>query len=191
ARLREQLAVTRALQERLAEDAVRDSLTGLHNRRHLVQVLERALARARGSGDPLSVVLIDIDHFKAVNDTHGHRAGDEVLRAVADELRAGCRADDTVARYGGEEFVLVLPSTSREQALERTEELRRRRAAGAVRLTGPVPHPRQAPAIAVTFSAGVATHAGDGTDADGLLAAADRALYAAKAAGRNQVAAAR
>ncbi|WP_337060537.1 histidine kinase N-terminal 7TM domain-containing diguanylate cyclase [Kineococcus sp. G2] len=190
ARLREQLAVTRALQERLAEEAVRDSLTGLHNRRHLVQVLERALAGARESGEPLSVVLVDIDRFKAVNDTHGHRTGDAVLRAVAEGLRAGCRAGDTVARYGGEEFVLVLPSTSREEAFQRTEELRRRCAAATVRLPGPVPHPREAAWIAVTFSAGIATCAEHGTDADGLLAAADRALYAAKAAGRDRVVAA-
>jgi diguanylate cyclase (GGDEF)-like protein len=196
-RLSEQLALTQALQRRLAEEAVRDALTGLHNRRHLLQALGEAVVRARASGEPLSVVLIDVDHFKAVNDTHGHQGGDAVLRAVAEQLQDGCRAEDTVARYGGEEFVLVLPGTPRADALQRAEELRRRCAQAVVDLPvltaspGPVSSPHRDASISVTFSAGVATSPEDGLDADALIAVADRALYAAKAAGRNQVVAAR
>ena len=205
ARLAEQLALTRTLQARLAEEAARDSLTGLHNRRHLVEALEAALARAVEEDGPVSVVLLDVDHFKAVNDTHGHRGGDAALQAVARVLLQGCRSGDTVARYGGEEFVVLLPGTGRAEALERAEDLRRRCAALAVPVPGPatagraraVPSPAAAPhrdgtaaSIRVTFSAGVATSPEDAADADSLLAVADRALYAAKAAGRDRVVAA-
>ncbi|WP_167583217.1 GGDEF domain-containing protein [Kineococcus rubinsiae] len=190
-RLSEQLALTRTLQQRLAEEAVRDAPTGLHNRRHLLQALGEAVESAQVTGEPLSVVLIDVDHFKLVNDTHGHQGGDAVLRAVADQLRDSCRAGDTLARYGGEEFVLVLPATSRADAVQRAEELRRRCEEAVVDLPVLAASLRGDVSISVTFSAGVATSPGHGTDADALIAVADRALYAAKAAGRNQVVAAR
>ena len=205
-RLSEQLAITQALQQRLAEEAVRDSLTGLHNRRYLMQVLEQALTHARRSGEQLSIVLIDVDHFKAVNDTYGHHGGDTVLQTVAAQLQQACRAEDTLARYGGEEFILLLPATSHTDALHRAEQLRRHCAQTLIAvptlLTGPPspvpsapiggPHPRRLDvSVSVTFSAGVATSPEHGIDADRLIAIADQALYAAKAAGRNQVIAAR
>ncbi|PPK92310.1 diguanylate cyclase (GGDEF)-like protein [Kineococcus xinjiangensis] len=204
ARLVEQLALTEALQARLAEEAARDALTGLHNRRHLMEALEEALARAGGE-EPVSVVLIDVDHFKSVNDTHGHRGGDAVLRAVATALQRGCRPRDTVARYGGEEFVILLPGTDDAEAVRRAEELRLRCAALAVPVTAlpgqSLPGPRSpedgrrrrdepGAVITVTFSAGVATSPQHAADADALIAVADHALYAAKAAGRNRVVAA-
>jgi len=190
-RLSEQLALTRALQQRLAEEAVRDALTGLHNRRHLLHALGEAVVNAHLTGEPLSVVLIDVDHFKLVNDTHGHQGGDAVLRAVADQLRESCRAEDTLARYGGEEFVLVLPGTSGADAVLRAEELRRRCEQAVVDLPVLATSLRRDASVSVTVSAGVATSPEHGTDADALVAVADQALYAAKAAGRNQVVAAR
>ncbi|GAB7190001.1 hypothetical protein NUM3379_07070 [Kineococcus sp. NUM-3379] len=180
--LREQLAEIRELKERLQEEAVRDPLTGLHNRRHLVA----ALAAAVRDPAPVGVVLLDVDHFKSVNDTHGHSAGDEVLCAVADTLRRLCREGDTVARYGGEEFVVLLPGADAVTALRRAEEVRR--ACRATRVpVGPGP---SGPALSVTVSAGVAVSAGAGGDATGLLREADAALYAAKASGRDRVVAA-
>ncbi|WP_432570150.1 diguanylate cyclase [Kineococcus sp. SYSU DK005] len=192
-RLAEQLALTQALQQRLAEEAVRDALTGLHNRRHLVQVLQEAVDHARSTGEPLSVVLIDVDRFKAVNDTYGHHGGDAVLQAVAARLQRGCRQGDTLARYGGEEFVLLLPATTAAQAVRRVEQLRRECAQTRVDLPcgEEGTSPRRRVAVAVTFSAGVATCPERGTTGDELLVAADRALYAAKAGGRDRVVTAR
>ena len=152
-------AMTADLQHSLATDL----LTGVGSRRALDERMSR-LSR----GDAL--VLIDLDHFKAVNDEHGHAAGDDVLRAFGDTLRTRIRPHDFVARYGGEEFVLVLARTTPEQALE---VLTRIRTAWRQRPTG------------VTFSSGIAVNAGNGGAAR-LLSAADAALYQAKAAGRDQ-----
>ncbi|PPK98391.1 diguanylate cyclase (GGDEF)-like protein [Kineococcus xinjiangensis] len=191
-RLREQLSTIQALQERLSEDAIRDALTGLHNRRHLMSVLETTLAERR----PVALVILDVDHFKSVNDTHGHQTGDEVLCAVAQSLRAGTRDGDTVARYGGEEFVVLLDAADRDTALRRAEELR----AGCSTRPVPVPLPCRSPesgslpgatghgiSITVTLSAGVGVFPADGADARSLIAAADAALYAAKAGGRDRL----
>ncbi|GAA4987102.1 diguanylate cyclase [Kineococcus glutinatus] len=179
-RLREHLRTIDGLRERLQEEAVRDALTGLHNRRHLVAALEDAVTRATRSGGCVGVVLLDVDHFKLVNDTHGHQAGDEVLCAVAAGLLEGTREGDTVARYGGEEFVVLLPGAGAEAAARRAEEIRARCEAARVPVGGDV-------RLSVTVSAGVAVFPADGVDARGVLAAADAALYAAKAAGRNRV----
>ena len=178
ARLVAELAVVERLQAELSEEAVRDHLTGLHNRRHLDRALTAALARV-SADEPLAVAVLDIDHFKAVNDRHGHAAGDQVLRGIADALRTATRPGDVVARLGGEEFVLLLPGAGLEAALARAEQVRI--ACAAVRhRTGGGP-------VAVTVSVGVAL-ASAGTDAVALLAAADAALYEAKRAGRNRVA---
>ncbi|GAB7190000.1 hypothetical protein NUM3379_07060 [Kineococcus sp. NUM-3379] len=185
-RLREQLATIEALQERLQEDAVRDPLTGLHNRRHVLAELDRALA----SGEPLGVVLLDVDHFKSVNDTHGHQTGDDVLCTVSRRLREATREQDTVARYGGEEFLVLLPGADAETARQRAEELRVRCEAGAVPLPRAAGDPAAAQRVRVTVSAGVAVSPVHGSEARTLVAAADGALYAAKAAGRNRVVAA-
>ncbi len=182
-RLREQLAEIDRLRAQLAEESVRDPLTGLHNRRFLDGALAAALREAQDTGRPVALLVIDVDHFKRVNDTHGHPVGDAVLVAVAGALRACARSGDVVARFGGEEFVLVLPGVPAPAARERAEDVRRRCAALEVPVAA-------APAEAVrpTVSVGVAVHdAAAAGDAAALLAAADRALYAAKAAGRDRV----
>lgn len=149
--------------------ARRDSLTGLPNRRALKEQLPQAMARARRAGEPLSVAIIDIDHFKNYNDTHGHLAGDEVLRACAREWDGVLRGEDTLVRFGGEEFLVLLPDTEPEQAAEIVDRLR-----------------RQTP-MDQTCSAGLALW--DFTESiDDLLRRADEALYLAKAGGRDQLA---
>jgi diguanylate cyclase (GGDEF)-like protein len=179
AALHEQLRVVETLRRDLAEQASRDELTGLHNRRHLMRVLPAELAEATAADRPLSVVLLDIDHFKGVNDRFGHAVGDDLLAEVAHMLAGSVRAGDVVARYGGEEFVVVLPDTTADQARERVEQWRVRCAQVTVP-TGDGP-------LAVTFSAGVAAHPDHGMTPRELLVAADHALYEAKAAGRDRV----
>ncbi|SCX57309.1 diguanylate cyclase (GGDEF) domain-containing protein [Klenkia marina] len=177
--LAQHVATVDRLRATLAEEAVRDPLTGLHNRRHLDRVLGRALADAERSGEPVALVAVDVDHFKSVNDRFGHAAGDDVLRAVADELRAAARSGDTIARVGGEEFVLVLVGADEDAALARADELRARCADRA--------HPVAPDPLTLTVSAGVAVVRSAAVGADGALARADQALYAAKAAGRDRV----
>ncbi len=181
ARLVEQVEVIERLRAELAEEAVRDPLTGLHNRRHLDRALRADLASRPRTGR-LAVLVVDVDHFKTVNDRFGHAAGDRVLTAVADTLTGAVREGDTAARLGGEEFVLVLPGAGRAQALERAERVRR--AVAAVR------HPVDGGGVGVTVSIGVAVCPADGTTAAALLEAADRALYTAKETGRDRVVAA-
>jgi diguanylate cyclase (GGDEF)-like protein len=178
-RLREQLHTIEKLRADLAEQAVRDVLTGLHNRRHLIETLDAELRHAADDGRPLSVVMLDIDHFKHVNDTHGHTIGDDLLVALSCELADAVREGDTVARYGGEEFVILLPDTDAATANHRAEILRLRCAAVAVYSADG--------SVATTISAGIATFPASGITAGHLLAAADKALYRAKAAGRNRV----
>ncbi|GIX31055.1 MAG: hypothetical protein KatS3mg124_1527 [Porticoccaceae bacterium] len=164
---------------RLREEAAHDPLTGLANRRTLVETLVREVARARRSGSSLAILLIDLDHFKAVNDRFGHRVGDRVLKEVAERIRARLRGQDLLARYGGEEFVAVLPDTDLAGAETVAEAIRRALADAPLQVRG----------LRVTASLGVAAAPGEAPDPAGerLLAAADRALYAAKRAGRNRV----
>jgi diguanylate cyclase (GGDEF)-like protein len=176
--LRTQLEIIEILRTDLAEQAARDELTGLHNRRHLMTRLTAMVE----TGRPLCVALIDIDHFKQVNDRYGHAGGDEVLQQVAALLSAAGLDDDVVARYGGEEFALVLDGANVPEAMARIDALRRRVQETPVRFAGAE--------IAVTFSAGVAEAAGT-ADVGALINAADVALYAAKSGGRNQVAVSR
>ncbi len=166
--------VGQALEE-VAAQARTDPLTGLMNRRALSDFAFQAIARARRKSLPLSLVLIDIDHFKKINDQHGHAAGDAVILGVANALLARIRATDACARLGGEEFLVVLPDTSKAQAFELAEALRQLVAAVDFGGIGPC-----------TASFGVST-SGDQLDFDDLLREADRAMYAAKAAGRNCV----
>ncbi|GAA0315484.1 GGDEF domain-containing protein [Kineococcus aurantiacus] len=177
AQLRAQLVTIEALRTELAEEAARDPLTGLRNRRRFVDDLRTRLAASAATGEPLSLVLLDVDHFKAVNDTHGHAVGDEVLVEVARALAAHARPEDVV-RYGGEEFVVLLPRVDARAARARAEELRV--ACAAVRV--------EVEELRVTVSAGVATAPDHGGTPDELLLAADRALYEAKEGGRDQVA---
>jgi diguanylate cyclase (GGDEF)-like protein len=160
--------------ERLRTLARTDSLTGMLNRRAYYERLSEELARAKRLEAPVSVVLLDIDHFKPVNDEHGHAEGDRVLQAIAANLEATVRADETVARYGGEEFSLIAAGAGTEQAVELAERIRA--AIGEVDVHG----------RAISASAGVATWPQDGDNPDRLLEAADAALYTAKRAGRDR-----
>jgi diguanylate cyclase (GGDEF)-like protein len=158
-------------------DALRDQLTGLSNRRDVAQRLPALLAEAARTGHPVAVVMLDLDHFKQVNDRFGHLVGDQVLAAVAQILRENLRATDLIARTGGEEFLAVLPDAPPGRAREACERMRARVEA----------HPWAvlAPGLAVTTSAGLAT--APPYDEAVLMARADAALYRAKAAGRNRV----
>jgi diguanylate cyclase (GGDEF)-like protein len=178
--LQRQIDEIRLLQARLSEQANRDPLTGLYNRRYLDSTLERELARCQREGQPLSLMLIDIDHFKRINDTWGHPAGDEVLRQLADLLAAHARLGDVACRYGGEEFLLVLPGMPLSVAQERAERWRQDFAAVTI-LFGEL-------SIRATLSVGIAGYPGGGTSAPALIRAADQALYRAKSEGRNRVA---
>ncbi len=161
------------LLEQVQRLAATDGLTKIANRRTFEATLEREVARASRSAENLSLVMLDIDHFKVLNDTHGHQAGDEVLRNVAAALSCECRDFDTAARYGGEEFAVVLPGCSPQEALDIAERLRL-----AVSACPSV--------VPITASAGVATFPGHAGDADTLVRAADDALYASKNAGRDR-----
>lgn len=161
------------LLEQVQRLAATDGLTKIANRRTFEATLEREVARATRSAEKLSLVMLDIDHFKALNDEQGHQAGDEVLRNVAFALTCECRDFDTPARYGGEEFAVVLPGCAPEEALVIAERLRRAVAA--------------APSVVpITASAGVATYPAHAADADTLVRAADDALYESKRAGRDR-----
>ncbi len=172
------------LREVLKEQAIRDPLTGLHNRRFLEDTLERELARAQRGKAPLALIIADVDHFKRFNDTHGHDAGDAVLRSVAQTLKSHIRGSDIVCRFGGEEFTLILPDSALDAAREKTESLRRAIAALVLSHAGQALGP-------VTMSFGLAIYPEHGSDSAGLLQAADRALYRAKHEGRNRVATSR
>lgn len=167
-------------QEMLREQTIRDPLTGLFNRRYLDESLERELSRARRESLPLSLVMIDIDRFKQLNDTHGHPAGDEVIKRIGDLIRKGARSADLPCRYGGEEFLLVLPNMPLDKAVERAEQWRVAFAEERIVYGGTV--------LAATLSAGVATFPAHGGTCGALIAAADQALYSAKQAGRDRVA---
>ena len=167
------------LQEELRELSTHDALTGLYNRRYLEESFRRELLLAERAGHPVSVIMGDLDHFKAVNDRDGHLAGDEVLRVFGNLMKHNARASDIICRYGGEEFLLVLPGMTQEGALERAEQLRR--AMAAMRFS------YGASQIMVTASFGIAVFPSHGRTTDELIAAADTALYSAKAAGRNRV----
>jgi diguanylate cyclase (GGDEF)-like protein len=177
-RLREQLRTIELLRADLAEQAIRDHLTGLHNRRYLMNVLADAVERASDHGEPLTVALVDLDHFKRVNDRYGHAAGDAVLVHLARVLTRAVGPHEVVARHGGEEFVLVLPGVTAAEAAARLDDLRQTVRADALLYDGAT--------IAMTFSAGVAAYSGEECTAT-LLRAADDALYAAKQGGRDRV----
>ncbi|TFH86839.1 GGDEF domain-containing protein [Billgrantia azerbaijanica] len=156
-----------------------DPLTGLKNRRHFDELLQHEATRAKRNGTPLSLVMIDLDHFKQINDHHGHEAGDTVLMGVAELLQRHFRDADVVCRLGGEEFVAILPGATTEQAEARAEAL-----VGAVRqLT--LSHGETALG-AVTLSCGVATYPCHTREPQALLGLADKALYHAKHHGRDR-----
>jgi diguanylate cyclase (GGDEF)-like protein len=155
--------------------ATRDSLTGLANRRLFDESLQREVARAQRLSTPVSLLVLDVDHFKQVNDTYGHQTGDAVLCEVADALVSNTKNYDVAARYGGDEFVVLLPGCSRDDAMAVAERVRN----GIARAVGEAP---------VTISAGVASVPDNANDSERLMAAADAALYDAKRTGRDKVA---
>jgi two-component system, cell cycle response regulator len=155
--------------------ATRDSLTGLANRRLFDESLQREVARAQRLSAPVSLLVLDVDHFKQVNDTYGHQTGDEVLCEVADALVSNTKNYDVAARYGGDEFVVLLPGCERDDAMRVAERVRN----SIARAVGEAP---------VTISAGIATVPDNASDAERLMAAADAALYEAKRTGRDKVA---
>jgi diguanylate cyclase (GGDEF)-like protein/PAS domain S-box-containing protein len=179
AKLEARLEQIHALQATLEREAIHDPLTGLYNRRYLDETLGREIDRARREGYPLTLAMMDLDHFKRINDSLGHQAGDLVLRQVGSLLLQSARSGDIPCRYGGEEFLLVLPYMGLDAARERAEEWRR--------LLETLRVPWGNGDAGTTTSIGLATFPLHGDDARDLVAAADTALYAAKAAGRNCV----
>ena len=155
-------------------------LTGLFNRRYLEETLTREIERAKRGKIPLSVIMMDVDHFKQFNDIYGHKAGDIVLKTVGKFLQAHVRAYDIACRYGGEEFTLIMPGASQERAQERAEQLRD----GIHSLE--VSFEAQVLGV-ITLSFGIATFPADGGHGQAVLQAADAALYRAKQKGRDRV----
>ncbi|MET8151343.1 diguanylate cyclase [Actinoplanes sp. NPDC049668] len=176
--LREQLRTIELLRADLAEQAIRDHLTGLHNRRYLMNALAAAVEHASNDGTPLALALVDLDHFKRVNDQYGHAAGDAVLVELARTLSRALGDGEVVARHGGEEFVLLLPGATAAEAVARLDALRQAVRDHALIFGGAT--------IVTTFSAGVTVYTGLESPAT-LLQAADDALYAAKQGGRDRV----
>jgi diguanylate cyclase (GGDEF)-like protein len=165
--------------------AMVDGLTGLFVRRYFDARIEEEIERARRYGSDFSVVMMDVDDFKVLNDTHGHQVGDRVLRAVAAIVRGNMRGVDTAARYGGEEIALILPRTDMVSALNQAERIR---AAIADHRVAVDPSVEDSPVVSVTASFGIAAFPESGaTSAEDLVRRADRALYRAKKSGKNRV----
>ncbi len=178
-RLQRQVRKISALHEELQEQAIRDQLTGLYNRRYLDETLEREFSRARRASYPISVILMDVDEFKRVNDTYGHKSGDRVLTVLGEIIRQSIRAGDIPCRYGGEEFVVVLPETSIEIAAQRAEQIRQRFYS--------IGFFKGEDAVVPSLSLGVAAYPSHGRSSAKVLHAADRAMYTAKSSGGNQI----
>ena len=172
-------AVVTRTQELLRLSA-RDPLTGLYNRGYFHDRVSTEVSRARRTGQPLAIAMVDVDHFKSFNDTHGHAAGDQVLNAIAAVLHRSFRTTDVVSRYGGEEFVIAMPDTDLAGATRKLESVRRS-------IESTPTHTNGARTVSVTISAGVSSFPGDGANQEELLAVADARLFDAKAAGRNRV----
>ena len=160
--------------------STRDHLTGLYNRGYLRERVAIEVNRARRTGQPLAIAMIDVDRFKFFNDTHGHAAGDQVLNAIAAVLRSAFRTTDVVSRYGGEEFVVAMPDTDVAAAAHTLERVRQS-------IESTPTHTSGGRSVSVTISAGVAGFPNDGTKEEDLLAVADARLFAAKADGRNRI----
>jgi diguanylate cyclase (GGDEF)-like protein len=170
------------LSEKLASQSVRDPLTGLFNRRYMMESLRREILRAERKNTTIGIVMADIDHFKQFNDRYGHAAGDELLMRVGNFLESKIRRADVACRYGGEEFILFLPESSLDNTYQRMEQILE-----GVRSIEIYQHGiRLAP---ITLSLGIAVYPDHGRDAETLLNAADTAMYRAKQEGRNCIAA--
>lgn len=171
------------LQDELKRQAAQDPLTGVLNRSKAFEIFDRELNRSRRDALPLAVVLLDLDNFKQINDTHGHQAGDEALREAARRIVAGVRTYDTVARYGGEEFLILLPSCNQADAIRQAERLRGDLSEHPILLES-----LGRPPISISASFGVTTSTPYSVESpESLIRLADDALYAAKRKGRNRV----
>lgn len=168
------------MRDQLHDQSVRDPLTGLFNRRHMTECLRKAINTSQNTGAPLSLIAVDVDHFKKFNDNHGHDAGDMILRAVGTALEKACDGDQVACRMGGEEFTLILPGTYDDDAISMAEQLRQSIEAISLRY-GEKTLPT------VTISLGVSHYPQHGSMPQELMRSADEALYEAKAKGRNQV----
>lgn len=177
--LQVQLDENERLRLQLQEQAIRDPLTGVFNRRYFAEALDKETARAVREESPFSLIVLDVDFFKKVNDTYGHKCGDLVLQALANFLQENTRRSDIVCRFGGEEFVILMPDAAVEDAHERAELFRRQFEAHVVEYEG-----KQ---VKSTFSAGIASFPIHSRSGDALLNMADMALYQSKAGGRNRV----
>lgn len=171
------IGVVKKSRKRLSSLANEDKLTGLHNRQYFDKISGTEFIEAKEKDSKLSILFIDIDHFKSVNDTYGHKKGDDALKIIAQLICASCRKSDFVARYGGEEIVVILPNTTSRDAVSVAQEINNIVAKQTKKLLG----------IRITVSIGVATYPDDGTTLKGLLERADKALYQAKKSGRNRV----
>jgi diguanylate cyclase (GGDEF)-like protein len=176
--LEESLDRAQIKENQLRFEASTDALTGLYNHEHILSTLRQNLEEDALAGKPTSVMMADLDHFKDINDTHGHPVGDKVLMEVSQRLRTAVRDFDSLGRYGGEEFLIVLKNTSLSTALSVAERIREHISAGPISLHGT--------RVDVTISVGVAL-VQPGDEADDLVSRADKALYEAKSAGRNCV----
>jgi diguanylate cyclase (GGDEF)-like protein/PAS domain S-box-containing protein len=168
------------LREALREQSIRDPLTGLYNRRYMEEVLKQQLSRVTRHLHPLGIIMIDIDHFKLFNDTHGHAAGDALLRELSRFLQSHIRGEDVACRYGGEEFILIMPDASLETARQRAEYLRQE-------AKGVHVHDAGQSLEGITMSLGVASYPQNGRNREAVMGAADAALYRAKQEGRDRV----
>lgn len=167
-------------QVELRYSATMDGLTGVYNRQEFNRLLQAELERSQRYGHPCSLIMIDIDHFKKLNDTYGHPAGDEALRCFASLIKQQIRPADQIARYGGEEFSIILPETSNGDAFYLAERLRQAIAAHTIQIT-------QWQTVKITSSIGIAVFPNDADSASALISASDQALYIAKRSGRNRV----
>jgi two-component system cell cycle response regulator len=167
------------LTQKLAEQATRDPLTGVFNRRFMAEALDKEVAQADRDHSHLSIIMMDVDHFKKFNDTYGHKCGDFVLKDLANFLTENSRQGDIVCRYGGEEFAILMPNASETDAFEKAEAWRQEYNAKVLHFEGKDLH--------TTFSAGVATYSANEQEGEKILHAADFALYQSKSNGRNQV----
>jgi two-component system, cell cycle response regulator len=165
--------------EEIYRMTIMDGLTGVANKRHFLEFLEREMARCLRYGRPLSLVMFDIDHFKAINDQHGHLTGDYVLKEIAKRLMQRIRREEMLARYGGEEFAAVLPETGRAGGMEFGEQIRT--------IIAREPFEFEGDRLPVTISVGVSVFEGQQIDAPAFIKQADENLYRAKRAGRNRV----
>jgi diguanylate cyclase (GGDEF)-like protein len=167
-------------QHQLKTQALTDELTGLSNRRQVMERLEQEFRRAVRVGEPLCVISLDIDHFKKINDTYGHQFGDKVLKIIGERMQNSLRPYDTVGRVGGEEFLIVAPASPSEEAVSLAQRV--------ILAISSDPVEDGSSSVTVTASAGVAVISRDDAEAEDLLRKADRSLYEAKALGRNRVA---